>query len=151
MIVSTVGGGSSNASLGVGGGGLGGFTGAVGAGGGGTSAVTGPGTAVPEEVVEAVALAAWWWAARSRLRSFSDGPRWRGRRGGGGGKEGAGTGGREWGAPGWPREQLNSTLASPPLVVNVRVASPPKAQKCKNSLTDAPRNWEFDLDMVVLK
>ena len=69
----------------------------------------------------------------------------------GGGKEEAGTGGREWGAPGGPREQLNSTLASPPLVVNFRVASPPKAQKCKNSLTDAPRNWEFDLHMVVLK
>ena len=83
MRISTVGGGSSNATLGVGGGGLGGFTGAVGAGGGGTSAVTGPGTAVPEEVVEAVALAAWWRAARSRLRSFSDGPRWRDRRGGG--------------------------------------------------------------------
>ena len=73
---------------------MGGFTGAVGAGGGGTSAVTGPGTAVPEEVVEAEALAAWWRAARlrSQLRSFSDGPRWQGRRGGGGGEEGAGTG-----------------------------------------------------------
>ena len=93
--------------------------------------------AVLEEVVEAVALAALWRAARLRLCSFSDGPRWRG---GGGGQEGAGTGRREWGAPGWPREQLNSILASPPLVVNLRVASPPRAQKCKNYLTDAPWN-----------
>ena len=58
---STVGEGSSNATLGVGGGGLGGFTGRVGAGGWGTASVTGPGAVVPEE---AVALAAWWRAAR---------------------------------------------------------------------------------------
>ena len=72
--VSTVGEGSSNATLRVGGGGMGGFTGTVGAGGGVTAAVTGPGAAAPEE-----ALAAWWRAARCLLRSFSDGPRWRGR------------------------------------------------------------------------
>ena len=80
MRISTVGEGSSNATLGVGGGGLGGFTGAVGAGGGGTSAVTGPGTAVPEEAVEAVALADWWQAARLRLRLTAQG--------GGAGEEG---------------------------------------------------------------
>ena len=73
----------------------------------------------------AASLAAWWRAARWLLRSLSAGPRWRGRRGGGGGKEGAGTGGRKWGAPGWPRLQLNSTFALPPLVVRFRVASPP--------------------------
>ena len=67
----------------------------MGAGGCDTAAVTEAGFAVPEEVVEALALAAWWRAARLRLRSFSDGPRWRGRRGRGGGKEGAGAGGRE--------------------------------------------------------
>ena len=99
--------------------------------------------------VAAAALAAWWRAARWLLRSLSLGPRWRGRQGGGGGKEGAGTGGREWGAPGWPRLQLNSTVALPPLVVRFRVASPPKAQNCMNSPTDAPRNWEFDLDMLL--
>ena len=64
--------------------------------------------------------------------------------------KGADEGVREWGAPGWPRVQLNSTLTEPPLVVMFKVASPPKAQKCINSLTDAPRNWEFDFDMVVL-
>ena len=53
---------------------MGGFTGTVGAGGGVTAAVAGPGAAAPEE-----ALAAWWRAARCLLRSFSDGPRWRGR------------------------------------------------------------------------
>ena len=42
---------------------MGGFTGTVGAGGGVTAAVTGSGAAVPEEAVEAVALAAWWRAA----------------------------------------------------------------------------------------
>ena len=52
---STVGEGSSNATLGFGGGGLGGITGAVRAGGGATDteAVTGPGAAVLGEEGEA--------------------------------------------------------------------------------------------------
>jgi hypothetical protein len=77
-----------------------------------------------EEVVLAVAMAAWWRAARWRLRSISLGPRWRGwRRGVVAGWEG----GREWGAPGRPSVQLKSTVAWPSLVVRVREAVPPFA------------------------
>ena len=48
-----------------------------------TGAVTGE-----EEAALAMALAAWWRAARCRFRSFSAGPRWRGwRRGGEEGRE----------------------------------------------------------------
>ena len=43
--------------------------------------------------------------------------------------------------------QLNSTLTVPPLVVKFSVASAPKDQNFMNSLTVAPRNWEFDADM----
>ena len=53
----------------------------------------------------------------------------------------------EWGPPGLPRVQLNSTFAVPPLVVKFSVASPPNNQNCMNSLTDASRNWKFDLDI----
>ena len=61
--------------------------------------------------------------------------------------KGADEGVREWGAQGWPRVQLNSTFAVPPLVVKFSVASPPNNQNCMNSLTDASRNWKFDLDI----
>ena len=44
--------------------------------------------------------------------------------------------------------QLNSTLTLPPLVVKFSVASAPKDQNFMNSLTIAPRNWEFDADML---
>ena len=54
-------------------------------------------------------------------------------------------GGREWGAPGGPRVQLNSTLAEPPLVVKLREALPPAAQTEMNSVSDAIMNWELFL------
>ena len=47
--------------------------------------------------------------------------------------------------------QLNSTLTVPPLVVKFSVASAPKDQNCMNSFTVAPRNWEFDADMLELE
>ena len=56
--------------------------------------------------------------------------------------------GVEWGAPGCPRVQLKETVASPPLVLRLREASPPRAQMLMNSLTEAPRNWEFDLEDI---
>ena len=63
------------------------------------------------EVVEdtwEVSLAAWCRAARRRFFSCSEGPRWRGWRGGGaGGGVGKKEGGKEWGAPGWPRVQFS--------------------------------------------
>ena len=67
---STLGEGSYNATLGVGGEVLGGFNGTAGAGGCDTAAVTGPGAAVPEEA----ALAAWWRPGRLGLSSLSDAP-----------------------------------------------------------------------------
>ena len=95
-----------------------------------------------EEVVLAAAMAAWWRAARWRLRSISVGPRWRGwRRGGVAGWEG----GREWGALGWPSVQLKPTVAWPLLVVRLREAVPPRAQTCRNSFTEAVRKCEFVL------
>ena len=57
----------------------------------------------------------------------------------------------EWGAPGKPRVQLNPTLAIPRLVVRLRQASPAANQTEINSLTDAVRNWEFVLAMLLLK
>ena len=44
--------------------------------------------------------------------------------------------------------QLNSTLTVPPLVVKFNVASVQKDQNFMNSFTVAPRNWEFDADML---
>ena len=45
--------------------------------------------------------------------------------------------------------QLKATVVRPPLVERLRVASPPKAHICMNSLTDAPKNWELVLvDML---
>ena len=55
------------------------------------------------------------------------------------------------GAPGKPRVQLNPTLAIPQLVVRLRQASPPANQTDINSLTDAVRNWEFVLAMLILE
>ena len=102
-----------------------------------TEAVTGE-----EEVVLALAMAAWWRAARWRLRSISLGPRWRGwRRGVVAGWEG----GREWRAPGRPSVQLKPTVAWPLLVVRLREAVPPRAQTCRNSFTEAVRKCEFVL------
>jgi hypothetical protein len=43
--------------------------------------------------------------------------------------------------------QLKATLVSPPLVVRFSDASPPRTQMLMNSFTEAPRNWEFDLDI----
>ena len=63
------------------------------------------------------------------------------------GGEGADRREREREAPGWPDVQVNSTSASLPLVVKFKNAPPPNAQNCMNSLTDASRNWEFDLEM----
>ena len=103
--------------------------------------------------------AAWWRAARSRLRSLSEGPRCRGRRGGwGGGGDGVGKVGRgggwekagiEWGAPGCPRVQLKPTVTKPSLVERLREALPPWAQTERNSVTDATTNWEFDLEVIM--
>ena len=106
--------------------------------------------ASPEGVEETgaavLARSVWWRAARWRFFSFSAGPRCRGRRGGeGGGGKGAERGGREWGAPGGPRVQLNATVAEPPLVVSLRVALPPTAQTEVNSVSDAIMNWELVL------
>ena len=49
------------------------------------------------------------------------------------------------GASGCLMVQLNETFVMPLLVERLRVASPPKAQICKNSFIEAPRNWEFAL------
>ena len=78
---------------------------------------------------------AWWRAARSRLRSLSDGPWCRGRQrgwGGGGdgvGKVGGGGGwekaGIEWGAPGCSRVQLKPSVTKPSHLERLRVALPP--------------------------
>ena len=51
----------------------------------------------------------------------------------------------EWRSPGFPREQLKLTVASPLLVVRFREASPPDAQNIINSLTEAVKNWELVL------
>ena len=64
---------------------------------------------------------------------------------------GADEGGREWGAPGWQRVQLNSPFTVPPLVVKFSDASAPKDQNFMNSVTVAPRNWELDADMLDLE
>ena len=45
--------------------------------------------------------------------------------------------------------QLKETVVLPPFVERFRLASPPRAQICMNSFTDAPRNWEFDLMVMV--
>ena len=51
-----------------------------------------------------------------------------------------GTGGGEWGAPGGPSVQLNSTLVVPLMVVRLREALPPHAQTEINSVMDATKN-----------
>ena len=115
------------------------------------------------EITGAVASfrVAWWQAARSRLRSLSEGPRCRGRRGGwlgGGGGDGVGKvggeaggekAGIEWGAPGCPRVQLKPTVTKPSQVERLREALPPWAQTERNSVTDATTNWEFDLEVIM--
>ena len=55
----------------------------------------------------------------------------------------------EWRYPGFPREQLKLTVASPLLVVRFREASPPDAQNIINSLTDAAKNWELVLTNIL--
>ena len=41
--------------------------------------------------------------------------------------------------------QLKATVVRSPGVERLRLASPPRAQTCINSFTEAPRNWEFVL------
>ena len=102
------------------------------------------------EDTEAVVLAAWWRTARRWLFSFSEGPRWRGRRGGGaGGWEEKEEGGKEWRASGGPSVQFSCTLVTPALVVRFREASPPWAQTETNSVREADKNWELDLAAIV--
>ena len=72
-----------------------------------------------------LAMAAWFWAARSQFFSLSAGKRRGGDEGGG---EGAEEVGREWDAPGGPRVQVNPTLVTPLLVERLRVAVPPRAR-----------------------
>ena len=55
----------------------------------------------------------------------------------------------EWRSPGFPREHLKLTLASPLFVVRFREASPPDAQNIINSLTDAAKNWELVLANIL--
>ena len=58
-------------------------------------------------------------------------------------------GGREWGAPGGPRVQLNPTVVTPLLVARLREASPPVAQTDMNSVKEAIKNCELVLvDMI---
>ena len=85
-------------------------------------------------------------AARWRFFSLSEGPRWRGRQGGGEeADEGGGDGPREWGAPGLPRVQLKPMVVKPPLVVRLREAFPPISQTEINSVMEAAKNCEFVL------
>ena len=80
-----------------------------------TEARTGVGTG-------AVALEAWWRAARCRPRSFSAGPRWRGlaeeKVGGDGLIE----------VPGRPRLRFKDMFSFPSMVFRLREASPPRDQ-----------------------
>ena len=48
-------------------------------------------------------------------------------------------GGRDWGAPGFPRVQLKPMVVIPPMVERSREASPLIAQTVMNSVTDAAR------------
>ena len=48
--------------------------------------------------------------------------------------------GREWGAPGLPRVQVNPMVVIPPLVVRLSEALPPTAQTDMNSVNEAVKN-----------